>query len=92
MAPLADQDRVTVVEIGDDEGGVWIAEHRVDGLGAVWKTDHILPQCKWPGAPGDRSADDLERPAVLGMLEVGYLLTTAATAAAAAAMCRGSGP
>src|SRR5260370_38920597 len=92
MPPLADQHGVAVVEIRHDESRVGVGEHGIDRFGAVGKPDHVLPQGKGTREACDRARDDLERPSVLRVAELGYLLTTAATAAAPAATCRGSGP
>ena len=94
MTPLADQDRVAVLEVRDDKSRVGVRKYRVDGLGSVRKSDDVFPKRKWTGEAGERRGSDLERPALDGVPQVSsyFCLTTAATAAAAAATCRGSGP
>ena len=71
---------------------VRVGQHCVDGFGAIGKPDHVLSQRKRSRATHDGTRDDLERPSGFRVAELCYLLTTAATAAAAAATCRGSGP
>ena len=92
MAPLADQDCVAVVEVGDDKSRVRVGQGGVKRLCLIRKADNVLAQDEWAGAPRDRGGDDIERPPIFRVREVGYLLTTTATAAAAAATCRVSGP
>src|SRR6202171_4574523 len=94
MTPLADQDRIAVLEIRDDKSRVGIRHDGVHGLGPIRKPNHVFAQGKWPGPARDGGGHDLERPALVGVREALCYFgpTTAATAAAAAARCRGSGP
>ncbi len=85
MPPLTYQHRVPIVEIGHHESRVRIGQDRINCLGTVRKTDHVLAQLEWVGSTFYGRASHLEWPAAGGMEQLGYWRTTDATAAAAAA-------
>lgn len=92
MPPLADKHGVAVVEVGDDERGVGKRNDDVVSLDAVWEPDQILAKRETLGPAHHFRGNHLEWSA-RGMAEGGgYRCTIAATAAAAAAKWRGSGP
>src|SRR5204863_4670048 len=93
VAPLADEHRVAVVEVRDDESRVRVGQDRVERLRPVGKADHVLAQRERARFTRDPGGLDLERPAGGWVREPSQCFcTTTATAAAAAAMWRGSGP
>ena len=92
MAPLADEHRVRVFEVRHHEGRIGALDDRVQGLRTVRESDCIITQLEVTRFRANRRAGDDEWPAALRMLEAGYRCTIDATAAAAAATWRGSGP
>ena len=93
VPPLADEHRVAVVEVRDDESRVRVRQDRVERLRPVGKADHVPAQRERARFTRDRGGLDLERPAGGWVREPSQCFcTTTATAAAAAAMWRGSGP
>ena len=92
MPPLPDQHRVAVVESRDDKRGVRVGDHCVERVGAVRKADRVIAELEVAGRAPNCRPGDFKRPAGLRVLERSYWRTMDATAAAAAATWRGSGP
>ena len=92
MPPLPDEHSVPACEVRHDECRIGAGDHRVDGFGAVGEPDHVVAQLEMARPAAHRRGGDLKGPPALGMLQRGYRRTIVATAAAAAAMWRGSGP
>ena len=82
-----------VVEMRDDHHRVGVLDDEVGNLLPSGQPDEVRAQCELPRPPDLARADDLKRTPCGGVREPAQLLLTIAeTAAAAAAMCRGSGP
>ena len=92
VPPLPDEHRIAVVEVGHDKGRIGILDHRIHRFGAVWEADQVVAQHEASGRASRRGSGDGEGPAARWVSEPGYRRTIEATAAAAAATCRGSGP
>src|SRR5712692_2203251 len=91
MPPLPHKDRVAVGEMRDDERRVRVGDDCVRSLGSIGKPDDVAAEGEEAG-PGDHlRITNLEGPAALRVRETVQRFnscrwTTAATAAAAAAM------
>ena len=92
MPPLPDEHRVATLEVRHDKCGIGVGDHRVDRFSAIWETDHVVAQLEVARPAAHRRGGDLKRSPALGMPEPAYRCTIVATAAAAAARWRGSGP
>ena len=77
----------------DDHHRVWVLDDEVGDLLPSGQPDEVRAQCELARPPDLIGAHDRERAPCGGVREPAQLLLTIAeTAAAAAAMCRGSGP